>query len=114
MEEELDKKYTGLFPPGQMITDCLNGQISYICYISNTFKLKLGHHLKLFLGEMRAATGKDIAKHIMKLAKVIPTSLVPVCYAPLLITTLRLQRYPMNTQDCWMRRQMGKRLIVLM
>jgi hypothetical protein len=31
---------------------------------------------------MKAATGKDIAEHVMRLAKVIPASVVLVIYAP--------------------------------
>jgi hypothetical protein len=34
-----------------------------------------------FLVEMKAATGMDIAEHIMRPAKVIPASLVPVSHA---------------------------------
>ena len=44
--------------------------------------------MNLFLKEMKAATGKDIAEHVIRPAKVIPTSLVTVSYAPLLISIL--------------------------
>jgi len=44
--------------------------------------LKLGHNVQLFLVEMKAATGKDIAEHVIRPAKVIPASLDMVSYAP--------------------------------
>jgi len=96
------------------MNDHLYGQTSYNSSLSNAFKLKLGHNLKLFLVEMKAATGKDIAEHIIRLVKVIPVSLVPVSYAPLLMRILRLRREPMKMKEWWMRRQMGKRLIVVL
>jgi hypothetical protein len=80
-QEELDEEYMGLYTPGQMMNDPLYGQISYNSSLANAFKLKLGHNVNLFLMEMKAATGKDIVRHIMRPAKVIPASLVPVGYA---------------------------------
>ena len=71
----------GLYAPGQTMNDRLSGQISYNSSLSNAFKLKLGHDVKLFLVEMKAATGKDIAEHVIRPVKVIPASLVPVSYA---------------------------------
>jgi hypothetical protein len=64
-----------------MINDPLYDQISYNSFLSNAFKLKLGHNVKLFLVEVKAATGKDIAEHVMKPAKVLPASLVLIHYA---------------------------------
>jgi hypothetical protein len=63
------------------MNDPLYGQISYNRFHSNAFKLKLGLSVCLFLVELKAATGKDIAKHMMRLVKVIPASLVTVNYA---------------------------------
>jgi len=80
-QEELDEEYMGLYALGQMMNDPLYGQISYNSSLSNAFKLKLGHDVQLFLIEMNAATGKDIAKHVRRPAKVIPASLVTVSYA---------------------------------
>jgi len=74
-----------------MINDCLYGQISYNSSHSNAFKLKLEHNVKLFLEEMKAATGKDIPEHVIRQVKVIPASLDPISYAPLLIRIFRLQ-----------------------
>jgi len=70
----------GLYTPRQMMNDPVYGQISYNSSLSNTFKLKLGHTVKLFLVEMKAATGKDITEHIIRPAKVIPAGLVTVHY----------------------------------
>jgi len=64
-----------------MINDPLYGQISYNSSLSNAFKLKLGHDVQLCLIEMKAATGKDIAEHVMRPVEVIPASLVTVSYA---------------------------------
>jgi len=79
-QEELDEEYMGLYTLGQM-NDPLYGQISYNSSLSNAFKLKLGHDVKLFLVEIKAATGKDIAEHVLRPAKVIPASLLKKSYA---------------------------------
>jgi hypothetical protein len=81
MEEELDEEDMGLYAPGQMKNDPLYDQISYDSSLSNAFKLKQGHKVNVFLVEMKAATGKDNAEHVMRPAKVIAASLVPVKYA---------------------------------
>jgi len=114
MQEELDEKYMRLYTPGQMMNDPLYGQISYNSSLSHAFKLKLGHNVKLCLVEIKAATGKDIAQHVIRLAKVIPPRLVTVGYSPLLISILRLQKYPKKMKEWWMRRQVGNRLIVVL
>jgi len=84
-QQVFDRKYMGLYPPGQMMNDPLYGQISYDSSLSNAFKLKLGHNEKLVLVEMKTATGKDIAEHIMRPVKVIPLAwlqlVLPHCYA---------------------------------
>jgi hypothetical protein len=87
-EEELDKEYMGLYPPGHIMNDPLSGQISYNSSLSNAFKLKLGHNVKQFLVDMKPVPGKDIAKYVMKAAKVIPATLVTVSHTPLLISIL--------------------------
>ena len=46
--------------------------------------------MKLLFVEIKAATRKDIAEYVIRLAKVITISLVPVCYASLLSSILRL------------------------
>jgi len=114
MQEELDQEYIGLYAPGQMMNDPLYGQISYNSSLSNAFQLELGHDVKLVLVEIKAATGKDFAEHIIRPVKVIPASLLPVSYAPLLIRILRLGGEQMKMKELWMRKQVGKRLIVVL
>jgi len=97
-----------------MMNDCLYGQISYNSSLSDAVQLKLGHNLKLFLIEMKAATGKDNAEYVIGPAKEMPTSLVPISYAPVLIRIPRLCGDPMKITEWWMRRQVGKRLIVVL
>jgi len=114
-QEELEEELMGLYTLGQMLNDPLYGQLSYNSSLSNAFKLKLGHNVQLFLVEMKAATGKDIAEHVIRPAKVIPASLVTGRYAPLLISILRLRRYRMKMKEWSMwRQQVGKRLTVVL
>ena len=80
-QDELDKEYIGFHAPRQMTNDPPYGQILFNSSLSSTFKLKLGYNVKLFLVEMKAVTRMDIAKHVMRLAKVIPASLITVSYA---------------------------------
>jgi len=114
MQEELDKEYMGRSAPGQMMNNPLYSQISYNSSLSNAFKLKLGPNVKLFLVEMKAATGKDIAEHVVRPAKGIPANLDMVCYAILPISILGLRRDPMKMNEWWMRRQVGKKMIVVL
>jgi len=81
MQEELDDEYVGLYAPRQMMNVPPYGQISYNISLSNAFKLKLGHNVNLFLVEIKTATGKEIAEHIMRPANVIPASLFKESYA---------------------------------
>jgi len=70
--------------------------------------MKLRHNMKLFLGEMKASTGKDVAEHVIRLANVIPASLVIVSYTQLLISILRLQMYLMRMKQ-WLDEEAGGR-----
>jgi len=63
---------------------------------------------------MKAATGKDIAEHVIRPANVIPASLITVGYSPLLISILGLRGYPMKTKEWWMWRQVERRLTVVL
>jgi len=112
--EDLEEEYMTFYAPGQMMNDPLYCQIAYNSSLSNAFKLKLRHDVKLLLEGIKAAIGKDISEHVMRLVKVIPTSLSQVGYAPLLISILRPGREPMKMKEWWMRRQVGKRLIVVL
>ena len=80
-QEVLNEEYTGFYTPVQMMNHPLYDQISYKSSHSDAFKFKLGHDVKLFLVEMKAVRGKDIAEHVMIPAKVIPASLVTFSYA---------------------------------
>jgi hypothetical protein len=104
----------GLSAPGQMMNDCQSGQISLNSSLLNAYKLEPGPNVKLFWVELKAATGKNILEDIIRPAKVIPASLIPARYARLLISVLRLWRDPMNMKEWWMRRLVGKRLIVIL
>jgi len=102
-QNELDEEYMGIYTLGQTMNDPLYGQISYKSSLSNAFRLKLGHDVKLVLVDMKAASGEDIAEHVIRLVKVIPASLFPVSCAPLLIHILRPGREPMKMKAWWMR-----------
>jgi len=111
--EELDEEYMGLYAPGQMMNDTLYGQISFNSSLSNAVKMKPRHNVKLFSVEMKAAIEKDIAEHVMRLAKVIPSSQVTVSYAPPLTRIFGLCRDPMKMKEWSMRRLVGERLTVV-
>ena len=82
-----------------MMNDRLYGQISYHSSLSNAFKLELRHNVIQSWVEMKAATGKNTAECVIRLAELIPASLVSVCYAPLLIRILILRRDPMEMKE---------------
>jgi len=75
-QDELEEGYMGIYKHGQMIDDPIYGLISYNCCLSNAFKLKLGHNVKIFVVEMKRATGKEIAEHVNRPTKVIPLALL--------------------------------------
>jgi len=56
-QHEFDQEYMGLSTQGWIIIDPIYGQILYNCWLSNSFKLKYGHNLKLLLIEMKWANG---------------------------------------------------------
>jgi hypothetical protein len=68
--------------------------------------------LKLFLIQMKTATGKDIAENIIGPVKVIPASLLLANYTLLLISTPRHRRHLIEINEWWMKKQVGKRVIV--
>jgi hypothetical protein len=113
-KDELDEEYMGLYTNGQMITDPIYGQISYNCCLSNAFKLKLGHDPKIFLVEMKRATGKEIAEHVIRPAKVIPASRVKARCAQLLIIIHRLWKVLTRVEERRERRMVGKRMILVL
>ena len=68
-QDEMEEEYMGLYNHGQMINEPIYGQISYNCCLSNAFQLKLGHNVNIFLVEMMRATGKEIAKQVIRPTK---------------------------------------------
>ena len=48
-----------------MIMDPISRQISYNCCLSKASKLKPGHNPKIFLVEIKRATEKEIAEHVI-------------------------------------------------
>jgi len=92
-ENQLDKAYVWVYTDGQMMNDPVYGQILYDFCLWHTFKLKLGHSVKISFVEMRSAGGKEIAEHLMKTAMIIPAHLVkPQSYAWILIFIHRLSQ----------------------
>ena len=79
-QEESDEENVGLYATGQMVNDPVYGQMWYNNFLSNGFKLKPGHNLKLFLVEMKSATRKDKAEHIVEPLEVSCTSFVTIRY----------------------------------
>ena len=75
-QDELKKDYMGIDKHGQIINDPIYGQISYNCCLSNAFKLKVGHNMKIFVVEMMKVTRKEIAEHVIRPTKVIPLALL--------------------------------------
>jgi hypothetical protein len=47
MQTDLDEQYMRLYATGQIINDCLSGQIAHNSSLLNVFKLKLEHNVKL-------------------------------------------------------------------
>jgi len=88
--DELDDEYMGFCTHRRMIHDPMFGQISNHCCLSNAFKLELEYNSKIVLVEMKRATGKEIAKHVIRQTTVIPASCVEARCAKLLIIEHRL------------------------
>ena len=89
-QNELEEKNMGIYKQGLMINDPIYDQISYNCCLSNAFKLKLGHNVKIFVVEMMGETGKEIAEQVIRPTKVIRTSPVKARREQLLIIIHRL------------------------
>ena len=110
-QNAFDPEKMGLYKSQQMMIDCLYCQVSYNCRLSNAFKLQLGHNVKQFWVEMKRATGKQIARNVIWLAKVIPASHVKVRYAHLPIIIHRLWKVLKRVEERRERRMVGKRMI---
>jgi len=88
-------------------------QISYTCCNSNVFKLRFGHNPNQNLVEIKRASEKKIAEHIIRPAKAIPTSHVKARCAQLLIITHRLWKVLKRVEERRERRMVGKRIILV-
>jgi hypothetical protein len=75
-QDKLEEEYMGIYKHGQMIMDCIYGQISYNCCLSNALKLKVRNNGKIFVVEMMRATGKETAEHVIRPTKVIPLAML--------------------------------------
>jgi len=113
-QAKFDEEYMGLYTNEEMITDPIYGQISYNWCLSNAFKLKLGHHPKIFLVEMKRATWKEIAEHIIRPAKVIPASHGKARGAQLLIIIHRHWKVLKRVEERRETRMVGKRMILVL
>jgi len=115
--DKLEEEYMGIYTHGQMINDPISGPISYNCCLSNAFKLKLGHNVKIFLVEMMRATGKEIAEHIIRPTKVILASHVLARRDQLLIIIHRLWKVLKRVEEREKRRErrmVGTRMILVL
>ena len=116
-QDELEDEYMGIYTHGQMVNNPIYGQISYNCCLSNAFKLKLGHNVKIFVAEMMRATGKEIAKHVMRPTKVIRASCVKARREQLLIIIHRLWKVLKRVEERkkrMERRMVGTRMILVL
>jgi len=107
----------GIYKHRQMINDPIYGQISYNCYLSNAFKLKLGCNVKIIVVEMMRATGKEIAEHVSRPTKVIRTSRVKARREQLLIILHRLWKVLKRVEEREKRRErrmVGTRMILVL
>jgi len=114
-QDELEEEFMGFCTNGQIVMDHIYGQISYNCCLSNAFVLKDGHNPKISLVEMKRATGKEIAKHIIRPAKVIPANPVQARCMQLLIIIHRLWKvvkWVVEDEREW--RMVGKRMILVL
>jgi len=116
-QDELEEEYMGIYKHGQMINDPIYGQILYNYCLSNAFKLKLGHNVKLFVVGMMRATGKEIAEHVIRLTKVIRASHVKARREQLLIIIHRHWKVLKRVEEREKRRErrmVGTRMILVL
>jgi len=116
-QDELEEEYMGIYKHGQMINDPIYGEISYNCCLSNAFKWKLGHNVKIFGAEMMRVTGKEIAEHGIRPTKVIRASRVKARREQLLIIIHRLWKVLKSVKEREKRRErrmVGTRMILVL
>jgi len=71
-QEVLDKDYMGWYWHGKIIKTVMNGQILPNFCFWNDLKMNIGHNLKMDMVLMRRAIEKEIAKYVVRPAKLIP------------------------------------------
>jgi len=76
--------------------------------------LNLGHNPKIFLVITRRVTGKEIAEHVIRPAKVIPTLHVKARCVQLLIIIHRLWKVLKRVEDMRESRMVGTRMILVL
>jgi len=104
----------GLYTNEQMIIDPIYGQISENCCLSNAFKLKYGHNLKIFLVKIKRAIRNESAEYIIRPAKVIPASCAQARCVQLLIIIHRHWKVLKRVQERRESRMVGKRMILVL
>jgi len=95
-----------------MMNDPRYDQISYNCFLSNAVKSKLGRNPTIFFVQMKRARGKKMAEHVIRLAKVIPTSCVKAWHAQMLLIIHRLWKDLKIVEERRERWMVGKRMIL--
>ena len=110
-QHQLEEEYMESYTHGQMINNPIYGQILYNCCLSNAFKSKLGHNVKLFVVEMMRATGKENAEHGIGPANIIPGSHVEARRVQLVIIMHRLWKGLTCVEERRERRMVVKSMI---
>jgi len=96
-----------------MMNDPISGQISYNYCLSDAFKLKVGYDWNIFWIEMKNAAGKELAEHVIRPAKVIPTSYVKARCGQQIIIVHTPWNVQMIVEQRMERRMVGKRMILV-
>jgi len=107
----------GLYINRQKIMDPIYHKISYNCYLSNAFMLKLEQNPKIHFIEMERATWKVITEHIIIPGKVITASCVKVRCAQLLTIIHILWMVQKRVEEREKRREwrmVAKRMILVL
>lgn len=89
----MDEEYMRLNTHGEMMCDPIYEQISYNFCDSYPFMLKLRHSHNDILVDMKRATGREIAKHVIRPANTIPATHVTARCAQLLVIIDNIGRF---------------------
>jgi hypothetical protein len=91
-QDGLGAGFMALYTNGHMMLDTIYDHISYQCCRSNACKLKDGHDPKICFVEKLRSTWMQMAEHLIRPGKVIPSSHVKAKGAQLLIMIYRQWR----------------------